>query len=180
MTNLVSGSRQVSALGLGCLLLKCSTQPAIESPRQVPRTFDYSHQPDGSQSILHPGPTQGRTPSYQFQFCNAASITLIMGTESDTVMLDNPHILMWLSAGAHFIEFNTVLVALRQLYLKIIISDYITCCTYTLNSSCKTSKCKHHFLLLPLIHYTCQCTLESQNNTNYAVSLSITFSFLYI
>jgi hypothetical protein len=113
MTNLVSGSRQVSALGLGCLLLKCSTQPAIESPRQVPRTFDYSHQPDGSQSILHPGPTQGRTPSYQFQFCNAASITLIMGTESDTVMLDNPHILMWLSAGAHFIEFNTVLVALR-------------------------------------------------------------------
>ena len=107
------GTDKVNALGLVCLLLKCSTQPAIERPGQVPWTFDYSHQPDGSQFILPPGPTQGSTPSYQFQFCHAASNTLIMGKESDTVTSDNPHILMRLCAWAHFIEFNTVLVALQ-------------------------------------------------------------------
>lgn len=132
VTTLVSGSRQeVNALGLGCLLLKCSTQPAIDSPGQVPWTLDYSHQPDRSQSNLRPGPTdiyttQGRTPIYQFQFCHTASNILIMGTESDTVMLDNLHILMWLSAWECFIEFNTVILALQKQYLKIIIPDYIT------------------------------------------------------
>jgi len=104
---------------------------ALESPGQVPWTLDYSHQPDGSQSNLRPGPidiytTPGRTPSYQFQFCHTASNTLIMGTESDTVMLDNLHILMLLSAWECFIEFNTVILALQKEYLKIIIPDYIT------------------------------------------------------
>lgn len=132
VTTLVHGSRQeVIAIGLGCLLLKCSTQQAIESPGHVSWTLDYSHQPDGSQSNLRPGPTDiyttlGRTPSYQFQFCHTASDTLIMETESDTVMLDNLHILMWLSAWEHLIEFNTVILALQKQYLKIIIPDYIT------------------------------------------------------
>jgi hypothetical protein len=119
VTNLVSGSRQeVLALGLVCLLLKCSTQPATDSPGKVPWTLDYSHQPDELQSILYPGPTeiyttQSRTPSYQFQFCHAASNTLIMGTESDTVTSDNFHILMWLSVWEHFTEFNTVILPLQ-------------------------------------------------------------------
>ena len=83
---------------------------------------------------IHPAPrsnwyiytTLGRTPSYQLQFCHAASNTLIMGKESDTVMLDNLHILMWLSAWEYFIKFNTVILALQKQYLKIIIPDYIT------------------------------------------------------
>ena len=131
-TPLVSGrSQEIIALGLDCLLMKCSTQPAIHSPGQVPWTLDHSHQTDRSQSFLCPCPTeiyttQGRTPSYQFRFCHATSNTLQMGMESATETSDNLHILMLLSDRKHFIEFNTVILALWKQYFKIIILDYIT------------------------------------------------------
>jgi hypothetical protein len=48
--------------------------------------------------------TQGRIPSYLLWFYQATSNTLKMGMESVPDMLENLHILMWLSAQQHFIE----------------------------------------------------------------------------
>jgi len=67
----------------------------------------------GSHSILRLGAgwnathtTQGRIPSYLLWFYQATSNTLKMGMESVPDVSENIHILTWLSAQQHFIEWQ--------------------------------------------------------------------------